>query len=107
MLAPNTDRDVLARQSLDVVLFRELLSDALTRGHVAERGHVLGLSVLDRFDRGVLDRLRRIKVRLTSRETEHINPRRFHRLGAIVERDGDRWLESRDAIGEGWLAHAR
>ena len=59
----------------------EFVGNGLAQLRNAAGRRVLGESVVERLDGGVLDMLRRVKVRLARAEADHILSLRLHLLG--------------------------
>jgi hypothetical protein len=59
-----------------------------------------GAPALDRLDRGLLDVVRRVEIRLAGAEADHVAARLFERARLVGHRDGGRRLDARHGLGQ-------
>ena len=90
----------LAGRVGEVVLALELGADRLLQLRDAIGGRVFGLAIANRLDGGVLDIVRRVKVRLARAKTNHVMSGPFQLIGLGGDGDGGRWLYAVEGIGE-------
>ena len=76
MLAARVHGDLL-RRIIDIVVTLELGDDRLLQRRDAVDRGILGHPVTDGLNGSVLDKVRRVKIRLPGRQTYHINALRF------------------------------
>ena len=58
------------------------------------------LPLSDRLDRGLLDVVGRVEIRLAGAETDDVAARRFERARFVRHRDGRRRLDALELVGE-------
>src|SRR5262249_29656200 len=81
--------DDLARLVIEAVLALELAGDrGLEFRNAVDRGVLRRLAAFDRLDRGALDVLRRVEIRLPCPQSDHVTAGGFERTRLIRRRDG-------------------
>ena len=93
LLAARPDRDLVERV-VEPVLAPELALDRLLQLRRAVDRGVLGLAPPDRLDRGRLDVLGRVEVRLPGAQADHVAPLCLELTGEVGDRDGRRRLDA-------------
>ena len=100
LLAAGADGD-LRGLVVEAVLALELARDRLLQlGEPVDRGVLRRLAALDRLDRGLLDVVGRVEIRLAGAEPDDVAARRFQRARFVRHRDRRRRLDALELVGE-------
>ena len=98
LLAAGADRD-LRGLVVEAVLALELGGDGgLELGDAVDIGVLRRTTFADRLDRGFLDVVRRVEVRLAGAQADDVAAGRFERARLVGHRDGRRRLDALEAV---------
>src|SRR4029453_1418929 len=99
LLAAGADGDLL-RLVVEVVLALELGADRLLqRGGAVDVG-VFGVAGHDRLDRGLLDVVRRVEIRLAGAQADDVSPGRLQLARLAGDGDGGRRFDAGQTLGD-------